>query len=151
MRFYSILILLTIFSNLSFALTPNPEFILINKMGGVQNYRDEIKKIDLIAMDSEFEFNDLSANNLQELEDHFKTKKEYGKMFGFNDWTAKDKKFFDDQNKRLIVVEGDYKDSEKKTVYFLEVYWADKKKSGQYLITSESGPIKCENYKQYLK
>ncbi len=151
MGILSMWIILLFCSFSSFALSPVAEFKLKTTMGSVNNYFDELKKIDLMSMDSEFEFNDLSAGNLVELEDHFKTKKEYGKMFGFNDWTAKDKKFFDDQNKRIIIVEGEYKDSDKKTVYFLEVYWADKKKSGQYLITSEYGPLKIESYKQYFK
>lgn len=101
-------------------------------------------------MDSEIEYADLNQNSIQELESLFEAKKEYGKMFGFNEWTPKEKKLIEINSNRIFVLQGQYKDAKNKTVHFLEIYWANKNQAGQYLITSNSKALKIENYKEYL-
>lgn len=149
-RIVSLLFIGLFIHHSSWAISPKVDFIKKESFGSVSNYRHLKADVDLSIMDSEFEYADLNQANIQELESLFEVKKEYGKMFGFKEWTPTEKKFVEVNSNRIFVIQGHYKDSENKIVHFLEVYWADNKKSGQYLITSNSKHLKIENYKEYL-
>lgn len=118
--------------------------------GGAQNYHHISDKVDLTVLETEIQYSDLSRENIQELDDLIEAKKQYGKVFGFKDWKIKEKKFLGDKSERTFLLRGDYKNSSQKTIHFLEVYWANQSKSGQFLLTSQAGEISIDSYKKYL-
>lgn len=148
--FYSILI----FSGLStsaMALSPAPELKLKNTLGDVTTYELTGKDIEVNSMASEFKYEDLNQKEMKDLQSLVKAKQEYGKMFGFADWKATAQKLVERNGERIVLIQGNYKNAEKKTVNFIEVYWANKEKAGQYLITSDSIALKVDQYSDYLK
>ncbi len=133
------------------ALAPAASLQKKEMFGGAQNYHHAPDKVDLTVLDTEIKYSDLSRENIQDLDDLIEAKKEYGKVFGFKDWQLKEKKFLDDKTERTFLLRGNYKNSSQKTVHFLEVYWANQNKSGQFLLTSQSGEISIDSYKKYLR
>lgn len=153
MKFRQLSLLLAVFlvAQSAFALSPTAEFEKKEDFGEVKNFRHSKQDVDLSVMDSDLKYADLSQKNVNELKDLFETKKEYGKFFGFKDWTPKEHKLVEEKSQRILLLSGNYKNSDNKTVHFLEVYWADKTKSGQYLLTSDTKEFKLDHYKDYLK
>ena len=142
---------LIIFTNTVLALTPAPGFKLKDTLGEVTTYEQTGKDIEINGMASEFDYKDLNEKELKGLKSLMTAKQEYGKMFGFADWKSTGHKLVEKNNERIVLIEGQYKDASKKTVNFLEVYWANKDKSGQYLITSDTLKLKMDNFSEYLK
>lgn len=118
--------------------------------GKVQHYYDSANSVVISQMASTFEFKDLTNENVKELNSAMDLKKEYGRMFGFNDWSAVSQKLIDLNGERIFVIEGQYKNQEKTVVNFLEVYWANPQSSGQYLITSETRKLTTLDFKEFL-
>lgn len=147
---YSILIFSAL-TNSAIALSPAPELKLKSTLGDVTTYELTGKDIEVNSMASELKYEDLTEKDLKELDSLVKAKQEYGKMFGFADWKATGKKLLEKNGERIVLIQGNYKNAEKKTVNFVEVYWANKEKSGQYLITSDSIALKLDQYSDYLK
>lgn len=133
-----------------FALTPSQAFKKQQAYGSAVNYRHAKEKVDLTILETDIKYSDLSSENIQELDELIKVKKEYGKVFGFKDWKISQKKVLDDKNERTLLLSGKYKNSSHKTVHFLEVYWAGHNNSGQYLLTSQDKEISVDGYKKYL-
>lgn len=150
-RILSLSLVAIFITHSAWALSPAPEFEKKEDFGEVRNFKHKSKDVDLSIMDTELKYEDLSQKNVSELKDLFQTKKEYGKFFGFKEWTPNEHKLVEQNSKRILLLNGNYKNSDNKTVHFLEVYWADKNKSGQYLLTSDSKEFKLDNYKDYLK
>ncbi len=149
LRFLSLILCMV--SMNTWSLTPSSDFIADDVFGDVSNFRCEKNDIDLSIMDSDLSYQDLSSDKIKELDSLFEAKKDYGKMFGFNDWTPDKHKLVEENSKRIFLLQGHYKDAEKKTVHFMEVYWADKNKGGQFLFTSNSKVLSIEDFKEYLK
>jgi hypothetical protein len=138
-------------TSLCWAMDPTEGFIKKGSLGSVINYRNEKADIDLSSMETDITYSDLSKEGVEELNSLFEVKKEYGNVFGFSEWTPKDQKLVEEKTQRLFLLQGQYKDRDKKTVYFIEVYWATQKTSGQYLLTSNTEAFKIDDYKKYLK
>lgn len=148
--FYTILFVSGL-STSAMALSPAPELKLKNTLGDVTTYELTGKDIEVNSMASEFKYEDLTQKEMKDLQSLVKAKQEYGKMFGFADWKATAQKLVEKDGERIVLIQGNYKNAEKKTVNFIEVYWANKEKSGQYLITSDSIALKVDQYSDYLK
>lgn len=138
-------------NNEVFALSPVNKFIPQQNIGSITQYKDASSDIHLSNIPSKIGYDDLKKEHILDLKKSLETKKDFGKLFGFKDWTAKNQNLIEEKNQRIFIIEGHYKNSKNINVNFLEIYWADKQKSGQYLITSESKELKVENYKEYLK
>lgn len=152
MRSYaSVFLILTTLSVSAFALSPAPELKQKSTLGDVTTYELAGKDIEVNSMASEFKYEDLTEKEMKELKSLVKAKQEYGKMFGFADWKATGQKLIEKNGERIALIQGNYKNAEKKTVNFIEVYWANKEKAGQYLITSDSIALKLDQYSDYLK
>ena len=143
--------LLLFMTTTSFALSPASGFKVKGTLGDVTSYEIPGKDIEINSMASEFKYEDLTEKEMKELNSLVKAKQEYGKMFGFADWKSTGKKIIEKNGERIVLIEGTYKNAEKKNVNFIEVYWADKEKSGQYLITSDTMALKMDNFSDYLK
>lgn len=144
-------LLLSIFFTLSaYALAPAPRLKMGESFGKVQHYYDSVNSVVISQMASTFEFKDLTNENVKELNSAMDLKKEYGRMFGFSDWSAVSQKLIDLNGERIFVIEGQYKNQEKTVVNFLEVYWANPQSSGQYLITSETRKLTTLDFKEFL-
>lgn len=133
-----------------FALTPAKEFVKKENFDEVTNFRNESEDIDLTVLKSDLEFSDLSPQGIKEMNAEMNLKKEYGKLLGLSDWTPVKQKVVEENGSRTFLLEGHYKDSENKTVNFLEVYYADKSSSGQFLVTSNSKKISMDEYKRFF-
>ena len=132
------------------ALSPAADFKTKDSFGSISNLQHSKEDIELSVMETDITFSDLGTEGIKELNSLFEAKKEYGKMFGFKEWTPLRQKLFEDDNGRTFVLEGFYKDGENKTVNFLEVYWASKTKSGQFLVTSNSKKLPLEEFKRHF-
>ena len=143
--------LLLFVTTTSFALGPAPGFKVKGTLGDVTSYEQPGKDIEINSMASEFKYEDLTEKELNEMKKLMKAKQEYGKMFGFADWKSSGHKLIEKNGERIVLIQGTYKNAEKKNVNFIEVYWADKEKSGQYLITSDTLTLKMDNFSDYLK
>lgn len=142
-----------IFSFISFqawGLSPSPLLEEQDKIGRVQNFQDPTRKVDVAKMSSEFEYEDLKSVHTNEILDYIETKKEFGKLFGIREWEIKKQELTEAPHGRIFIIEGTYIDSHDDKVNFLEVYWANKKESRQYLITSELRQLKIDDYKEFL-
>lgn len=148
MKLLSIVILFLSWS--AFGLTPSPRLKTLSKIGFVSNYEDQSGSIMISKMPSDIGFKDLNPVEVEKIEDAIELKKEYGKMFGFNDWKMVGKKYSEGEDEKILLVEGSFKSDDGKLVSFIEVYWADKKNSNQFLITSEKQSLKMDSYKEYL-
>ncbi len=135
----------------AFALSPVPGFKVKSSLGDITTYELAGKDIEINGMASDFKYEDLTEKEMTEIKGLMNAKKEYGKMFGFEDWKSTGHKVIEKNGERIVLIEGNYKDSRKKNVNFVEVYWANKEKSGQYLITSDSLALKMDNFSDYLK
>lgn len=135
----------------AFALNPAPGFKVKNTLGEITTYELIGKDIEINGMSSEFKYEDLTEKEMTEIKSLMTAKQEYGKMFGFNDWKSTGHKVIEKNGERIVLIQGTYKNSDKKNVNFIEVYWADKVKSGQYLITSDTLALKMDNFSDYLK
>ena len=133
------------------ALSPASGFKVKSTLGEITSYELPGKDIEINGMGSEFKYEDLTEKEMTELKALMKTKQEYGKMFGFADWKSTGHKVMEKNGERIVLIQGNYKDAQKKNVNFIEVYWADKVKSGQYLITSDTLSLKMDNFSDYLK
>jgi hypothetical protein len=134
-----------------FALSPVAGFEKKEQYGSVTNYRHDKLKVDLGSMSSELKYEDLGPDSIEDVKKMIVAKQEYGKVFGFQDWKMSDHKFTEHKGHRVLVIQGEYKDNSKQTVYFLEVYWANQQKSGQYLVTSDHEKMKAEDFNQFLQ
>ena len=143
--------LLLIATTSSFALSPVPGFKVKGTLGDVTSYEQPGKDIEINSMASDFKYEDLTEKEMNEIKKLMTAKQEYGKMFGFADWKSTGHKLVEKNGERIVLIQGTYKNQQKKTVNFLEVYWANKDKSGQYLITSDSLALKMDNFSEYLK
>lgn len=143
--------LLLLVTTSAFALSPAPGFKVKGTLGDVTSYEQPGKDIEINSMASEFKFEDLTDKEMGEIKKLMSAKQEYGKMFGFADWKSTGHKLIEKNGERIVLIQGTYKNAEKKTVNFIEVYWAAKDKSGQYLITSDSLALKMDNFSEYLK
>lgn len=139
------------FSSQAIALAPAQGFKVKSTLGDVTSYELAGKDLEINSMASEFKYEDLTDKEMKELKSLVKAKQEYGKMFGFADWKATGQKLVEKDGERIALIQGTYKNADKKTVNFIEVYWANKEKSGQYLITSDSIALKLDQYSDYLK
>ena len=146
-----ITVIILISTNTAFALKPVAAFKIKNTLGYVTSYELPDKDVEMNSMSSDFKYQDLTQKEMSGLKSLMAAKQEYGKMFGFNDWKSTDQKFLEKDGERMVLIQGHYKDSQKKTVNFIEVYWADKNKSGQYLITSDTILLKADSFSEYLK
>lgn len=135
----------------AWALAPIPGFKVKNTLGDVITYELAGKDIEINSMDSDFKYEDLTQKEMNNLQSLMKAKQEYGKMFGFADWKATGQKLIEKNGERIVLIQGNYKDAQKKTVNFIEVYWANPSKAGQYLITSDTLSLKMDNFSDYLK
>ncbi len=133
------------------ALSPAPGLKLKSTLGDVTTYELTGKDIEINGMASEFKYEDLTEKEMTEIKGLMKAKQEYGKMFGFADWKSTGHKVIEKNGERIVLIQGNYKDAQKKNVNFIEVYWANKDKSGQYLITSDTLALKMDNFSDYLK
>ena len=133
------------------ALAPIPGFKVKTTLGDVITYELTGKDIEINSMDSDFKYEDLTEKELNNLKSLMKAKQEYGKMFGFADWKSTGHKLVEKNGERIVLIQGNYKDAQKKTVNFIEVYWANTAKAGQYLITSDTLLLKMDNFSDYLK
>lgn len=133
-----------------FALAPSPQLKTLSKIGFVSNFEDQSGTIMLSKLPSDIRFQDLNAVEVEKIEDAIELKKEYGKMFGFNNWSLVGKKYLESESDKILLLEGNFVDDKGKLISFVEVYWADKKKSEQFLITSEKQSLKMDSYKEYL-
>jgi hypothetical protein len=145
-----ILLLLILTSPLAWSLTLSPSFITTNKLHDIIIFRHKILDIDLSTMPTEIVYSDLDLNGLKQLDGLIEAKKEYGKMFGFSQWSLKDKQIIERGSTRLLILQGTYKNSEGQNVFFMEVYWADKSTSGQVVMTSDTLELKPKNFHEYL-
>lgn len=150
MNILKLLFLFCCFPQLGQALVPAPQFAERSDIGFVENFHDAVNAVDLSRMSSDFEFKDLTAENIKELDKHHETKREFGKMFGFNDWKITSQKLLEKDFGRVLVFEGSYKNNRDKLVSFLEVYWATPKTSKQFLLTSEKKTLKADEFQEYL-
>ena len=132
------------------ALAPVADFQKKEQFEGAQNYHHAKDNVDLTVLQTEIKYSDLSPENIRELDELIEAKKEYGKVFGFKEWQVKEKKTLGDKTERTLLLSGHYKNLSQKTVHFLEVYWANKNSSGQFLLTSEVREISVGSYKKYL-
>lgn len=148
---FILLLVMIIHSTLSWSLTPTAGFVKKENFGSVTNYHDEKRDVDVAVMTTELKHEDIVQENVKEITGLFETKKEYGKVFGFKDWTPGKYKLIEEKSDRFFILEGTYKDARDKIVHFLEVYWANPQNSGQYVITSNSRDLKIESYKEFLK
>lgn len=134
-----------------FALSPVPGFKVKSTLGEITTYELSGKDVEINGMASEFKYEDLTEKEMTEIKALMNAKQEYGKMFGFQDWKSNGHKVIEKNGERIVLIQGNYKDAQKKTVNFIEVYWANKEKAGQYLITSDSLALKMDNFSEYLK
>lgn len=133
------------------ALSPASGFELKSTLGDIATYKLTGKDIEINGMASEFKYEDLTEKEMTEIKGLMNAKQEYGKMFGFADWKSTGHKVIEKNGERIVLIQGNYRDAQKKNVNFIEVYWANKDKSGQYLITSDSLALKMDNFSDYLK
>lgn len=146
-----ILVLALTFSTFAaYAISPASDFSKRESFGAVTNFRDEKQDIDLTVLESDLQYSDLGQQGIQEMNQQFVLKKEYGKMIGFNDWTATRQKVIDENGVRTFILEGHYKNRENQTVNFLEIYYADKSQSGQFLVTSNTKKLSLDEYKKFF-
>lgn len=150
MKNFKFLFLFLLFPLTSWALIPSPNFATRADIGFVENFHDEINDVALSKMGSDFDYKDLTADNIKELDKHHDTKREFGKMFGFNDWKITSHKFIENESGRILVFEGNYKSNRNTMVSFLEVYWATPSSSKQFLLSSEKKNLKVDEYQEYL-
>ncbi|WP_408096537.1 hypothetical protein ACJVC5_15980 [Peredibacter sp. HCB2-198] len=150
MKNFKFLFLFLLFPLTAGALAPSPKFESRADIGFVENFHDAVDGVDLSRMGSDFEYKDLTAQNVKELEKTHDTKREFGKMFGFNDWKITNQKLMETEHGRVLVFEGSYKNKRDVIVSFLEVYWAQAGASKQFLLTSEKKVLKLEEYQEYL-
>lgn len=150
MKNFKFLFLFLLFPLTSWALIPSPNFTTRADIGFVENFHDEINDVALSKMGSDFDYKDLTADNIKELDKHHDTKREFGKMFGFNDWKITSHKFIETESGRILVFEGNYKSNRNTMVSFLEVYWATPSSSKQFLLSSEKKNLKVDEYQEYL-
>lgn len=143
--------LLLIVTTSSFALSPAPGFKVKSTLGDITSYEQPGKDIEINSMASEFKYEDLTEKEMSEIKKLMAAKQEYGKMFGFADWKSTGHKLTEKDGERIVLIQGTYKNAQKKTVNFIEVYWANKDKSGQYLITSDTLALKMDSFSEYLK
>jgi hypothetical protein len=134
-----------------YALAPKSEFIQTASFGEITSYELKGKGIEINGMSSDFSYDDLTAKETEQLNKLIVTKQEYGKIFGFADWKTTGQKIVEKNSERVFLIQGTYKDAQHHIVNFIEVYWATKNKSGQYLITSNSVSLKLEKYTEYLQ
>ena len=150
MKNFKLLFLFLLFPLTSWALIPSSNFTTRADIGFVENFHDEINDVALSKMGSDFDYKELTAENIKELDKHHDTKREYGKMFGFNDWKITSHKFIENESGRILVFEGNYKSNRNTQVSFLEVYWATPQTSKQFLLSSEKKNLKVDEYQEYL-
>jgi hypothetical protein len=133
------------------ALSPAPGFKVKSTLSEITTYELPGKDIEINGMPSDFKYEDLTEKEMTEIKSLMTAKQEYGKMFGFADWKSTGHKVIEKNGERVVLIQGTYKNADKKNVNFIEVYWADKAKAGQYLITSDSLALKMDNFSDYLK
>lgn len=138
-------------ANTALALAPVPGFKVKSTLGEITTYSLDGKDVEMNSMGSDFKYEDLTEKEMAEIKKLMTAKQEYGKMFGFADWKSTGNKLIEKNGERIVLIQGTYKDASKKTVNFVEVYWANKQKAGQYLITSDSIALKMDNFSDYLK
>lgn len=132
------------------AFSISPEFIPKDLATKIKVYENSKEAITLSEMISTVTYADLSQKNVGELKELFQTKKEYGSVFGFSDWTVSNQKLLEENSSRILLIEGTYKNNDNKKISFLEIYWADKSRTGQYLLTSESKTLSLKDFKDYI-
>lgn len=98
-----------------FALSPSPEMKLKSTLGDVTTYELVGKDIEVDSMSSEFKYEDLTEKEMKELKSLVKAKQEYGKMFGFADWKATGQKLIEKNGERIVLIQGNYKNADKKS------------------------------------
>ena len=144
-------LLVLIAANTALALAPASGFKVKGTLGDITTYGVDGKDIEISSMASDFKYEDLTQKEMDEIKKLMTAKQEYGKMFGFADWKATGHKLIEKNGERIVLIQGTYKNADKKTVNFVEVYWANKEKAGQYLITSDTLALKMDNFSEYLK
>jgi hypothetical protein len=137
-----VVIILTIATPLAWSLTPSTSFIKTSKLQDITNFRHNKLDVDLSLMPSEIKYSDLNSNSLKDIDDLLEAKKEYGKMFGFYNWTLKNKKIVEAKATKILLLQGSYKNAQGRNVSFIEMYWANQTQSGQILITSDTIELK---------
>ena len=121
------------------------------RFDGVDHFRDAKQDIDVAVSPSQLKYTDLTSQSVKDSEALFKVKADYGEVFGFKNWKARRHKLIEDTNGRSWVIEGDYQGLNGKVVHFLEVYWANKSGSKEFLFTSNSKTFQLENYQELFK
>lgn len=139
-----------LFSSQAWSLSPIPAFVEKPNIGFVDNYYHEDRSIALSRMASDFGFQDLIPENIKELDKVHDTKREFGKMFGFQDWKVTGQKLIEKKFGRVLLFEGTYLNNKKEKVSFLEVYWANSENSRQFLLTSEKSLLKLDQFQEYF-
>lgn len=150
MNILKIFLITLIYSSNSWSLSPSPHFAEKPNIGFVTNYYDETRGIALSRMASDFSFHDLTPENVKAIDKVHDTKREFGKMFGFRDWKVTNQKLMEKDHARFLLVEGTYFNNKKEKTSFLEVYWANPKKSGQFLLTSQKTNLKIGQFQEYF-
>lgn len=150
MNILTLLFVTILFASQAWSLSPIPTFIEKPNIGFVDNYYDEARSIALSRMASDFDFQDLTPENVKELDKVHDTKREFGKMFGFHDWKVTGQKLIEKEFGRVLLFEGTYLNNKKEKVSFLEVYWANAQSSRQFLLTSEKSLLKLDQFQEYF-
>ncbi len=150
MNILTLLFVTIVFALPVWSFSPKPNFIEKPNIGFVDNYFDETRGIALSRMASDFDFQDLTPENVKELNKVHDTKREFGKMFGFHDWKVTGQKLIEKDFGRVLLFEGTYLNNKKQKVNFLEVYWANAQSSRQFLLTSEKYLLKLDQFQEYF-
>ncbi len=146
------LLLCLLFSVRAHALQLDQRFEMREQFKGVTNFEDVHRGLHVAVSPTELLFDDLTPKSIKELQAAFEVKKEYGKLFGFSEWTAVRQQLFENPQGRFFLLEGNYKSNEGKTVYFLEIYHVDRAKGGgEYLVTSDAKPVALEDWKKVFR
>ena len=134
------------------ALQLDQRFEMREQFDGVTNFEDVHRELQVAVSPTELRFEDINPQSIKELQAVFQVKKEFGKMFGFSDWTPGRQQLFENPQGRFFLLEGNYKSNQGKTVYFLEIYHADRAKGGgEYLVTSDVKPVALEDWQKVFK
>ncbi|MES3037128.1 MAG: hypothetical protein V4736_04400 [Bdellovibrionota bacterium] len=122
-------------------------FVAAEDFDIMKNFKNPALSLRLTTLDSELSYEDLTESEIKTLAPLMKTRKEHAKLIGLKSWTPGDQKLIEEERGRFFLLQGQFVDSDDKTVHFLEVYWADKLESKQYLLTSEEKQIPLSDYK----
>lgn len=130
------------------ALQIDARFEIREQFNGVTNFEDRSNGLRVSASPTQLRYEDLTAQGVKDVQEVFEVKKEYGKLFGFADWTAQRQQLLETSRGRFFLLQGQYRSNQGHTVYFLEIFHSDRTSGGEYLVTSNSRPVTLEEYQK---